>query len=152
LVSGLASGLAWQRCYKLCSNLIEAGTELPTAPGQMTLQGEDLGAWVQAQRLDWDQLLPAQAWMLENMLHIGPAGPDERPPAPRTQADKWAANVRAARQFHAREGHLQPSRKAVEVVDGVEHKIGMFLDNARRRADKLSPQRRAELNALGMRW
>jgi hypothetical protein len=47
-VSGLASGLAWQRCYKLCSNLIEAGTELPTAPGQMTLQDEDLGAWVQA--------------------------------------------------------------------------------------------------------
>jgi hypothetical protein len=58
----------------------------------------------------------------------------------------------AARQFHAREGHLPPSGKAVEGVDGVEHKIGMFLDNARRRADKLSPQRRAELNALGMRW
>ncbi|MBM9506679.1 Helicase associated domain protein [Streptomyces sp. KK5PA1] len=144
--------VVWQRCYKLCRNLIEAGTALPTAPGQMTLQGEDLGAWVQAQRLDWDQLLPAQQWMLENMLHLTPAEASERPPAPRTQADKWAANLAAARQFHAREGHLQPSRKAVEVVDGVEHKIGMFLDNARRRADKLSPERRAELDAIGMRW
>jgi hypothetical protein len=90
--------------------------------------------------------------MLENMLHLTPAEPSERPPAPRTQADKWAANLAAARQFHAREGHLQPSRKAVEVVDGVEHKIGLFIDNARRRAHKLSADRRAELDALGMRW
>jgi hypothetical protein len=144
--------VAWQRCYKLCRGLIEAGTELPTAPGQMTLQGEDLGAWVQAQRLGWDQLLPAQAWMLENMLHLSPAGPEERPPAPRTQADKWAANMVAARQFHAREGHFQVPRKHVEEVDGVPHKLGMFADNARRRADKLSAERRAELDALGMRW
>jgi hypothetical protein len=144
--------VAWQRAYRLCRGIIEAGNPLPTAPGQMTLQGEDLGAWVQAQRLNWDQLQPAQAWMLENMLHLTPAGPDERPPAPRTQADKWAANMAAARQFHAREGHFQVPRKHVEEVDGVPHKLGMFVDNARRRADKLSPQRRAELDALGMRW
>ncbi len=144
--------VAWQRCYRLCRGLIEAGTELPTSPGQMTLQGEDLGAWVQAQRLGWDQLLPAQAWMLENTLHIGPAEPDERPPTPRTQVDKWAANIRAARQFHAREGHLQVPRKHIEEVNGTPYKLGMFIDNTRRRADKLSAERRAELDALGMRW
>jgi superfamily II DNA or RNA helicase len=144
--------VAWQRAYVLCRRLIEAGTELPTAPGQMTLQGEDLGAWIQAQRLGWEQLQPAQAWMLENMLHLAPAEPDERPQAPRTQADKWAANLGAARKFHAREGRLQPPRKHVEMVDGIEHKLGMFVDNARRRADKLAPERRAELDALGMRW
>jgi len=144
--------VAWQRAYVLCRRLVEAGTPLPTAPGQMTLQGEDLGAWVQAQRLGWDALLPAQAWMLEMMLDIGPADPSERPPAARTQADKWAANIGAARQFHAREGRLQPPRKHVEIVDGIERKLGMFVDNARRRADKLSPERHAELNALGMRW
>lgn len=143
--------VAWQRCYKLCRDLIEAGTPLP-GPGEATVQGEDLGAWLQAQRLGWDQLQPAQQWMLEHMLHIGPADASERPPAPRTQADKWAANIRAARQFHIREGHLQVTRKHVEVVDGAEHKLGTFVDNARRRADKLSPERRAELDALGMRW
>ncbi|CAG6391835.1 hypothetical protein SCOCK_140033 [Actinacidiphila cocklensis] len=143
--------VAWQRCYKLCRNLIEAGAPLP-GPGEATAQGEDLGAWALAQRLDWEQLLPAQQWMLGHMLHLSPAEASERPPAPRTQADKWAANLAAARQFHAREGHLQPSRKAVEVVDGVEHKLGLFVDNARRRADKLSAERRAELDALGMRW
>jgi hypothetical protein len=144
--------VAWQRAYYLCRTLITVGAPLPTAPGQTTLQGEDLGAWVQAQRLNWDQLLPAQAWMLENMLHLTPAAPDERPQAPRTQADKWAANMAAVRQFHAREGHLQAPRKHVEVVDGVDHKLGMFLDNARRRADKLSTERRQELTELGMRW
>jgi hypothetical protein len=51
--------VAWQRAYRLCRNLIEAGTPLPS-PGEATMQGEDLGAWVQAQRLNWEQLLPAQ--------------------------------------------------------------------------------------------
>jgi hypothetical protein len=86
------------------------------------------------------------------MLDIGPADPSQRPPAARTQADKWATNIGAARQFHAREGHLQPPRKHVEIVDGIEHKLGMFVDNARRRADKLAAERWAELDALGMRW
>jgi superfamily II DNA or RNA helicase len=144
--------IAWQRCYRLCRTLITIGAPVPNQPGQATLQGEDLGAWVQAQRLGWDQLRPAQQWMLENMLHLTPAGPDERPPAPRTQADKWAANVAAARQFHAREGHFQVPRKHVEEVDGVPHKLGTFVDNARRRAAGLSAERRAELDALGMRW
>jgi Helicase associated domain len=143
--------VAWQRSYRLCRGLIEAGTKLP-GPGEATVQAEDLGAWVQAQRLDWDQLQPAQQWMLEHMLHLTPAQPDERLPAPRTQADKWAANLAAARQFHTREGHLHVPRKHIELVDGVRHKLGLFVDNARRRADKLSPERRAELDALGMRW
>lgn len=71
-----------------------------------------------------EALLPAQAWMLEHMFHLSPAGTDERPPAPRAQADKWTLNIRAARQFHTREGHLQPSRKTVEAVDGDEHEKG----------------------------
>ncbi len=31
-------------------------------------------------------------------------------------------------------------------------KLGAWVDNVRRRAAKLSPGRRAELDALGMRW
>jgi hypothetical protein len=150
--------VAWQRCYKLCRNLLEAGTPLPTVPGEMTLQGDDLGAWVQAQRLGWEQLLPVQVWMLENMLDLFPADASERPQASRTQADKWAANVRAAKQFHAREGSLQavPRKAVVQLTepDGSQTtvKLGLFIDNCRRRADKLTAERRAELDALGMRW
>lgn len=73
-------------------------------------------------------------------------------PVRRTQDDRWAANLAAARQFHAREGHLRVPRKTVEDVAGEQIKLGAFLDNTRRRAAKLSEQRRAELDDLGMRW
>jgi len=49
---------AWPVAWQLCRNLIENGTPLP-GPGEATVQGEDLGAWVLAERLDWEQLLPA---------------------------------------------------------------------------------------------
>ncbi|MFI2304505.1 helicase associated domain-containing protein [Actinacidiphila glaucinigra] len=60
-------------------------------------------------------------------------------------------------QFHARDGHLQAPRKHVEQLtdpDGTvtDIKLGQFVDNARRRAAKLTEDRRAELEALGMRW
>ncbi|MEU6420544.1 helicase associated domain-containing protein [Streptomyces spiralis] len=58
----------------------------------------------------------------------------------------------AARQFHAREGHLTVPRKHVEDVDGEPVGLGQFLNNTRRRAATLSPQRQADLDALGMRW
>ncbi|MGV9350171.1 helicase associated domain-containing protein [Streptomyces spiralis] len=58
----------------------------------------------------------------------------------------------AARQFHSHEGHLVVPRKHVEDVDGEPVGLGQFVNNARRRAATLSPQRRADLDALGMRW
>ncbi|MEV5205042.1 hypothetical protein [Streptomyces sp. NPDC053720] len=66
---------------------------------------KDLGRWVAAQRLGWEQLLPAQQWLLENVLGIEPAEEAELP-VRRTQDDMWALNLRAAQQYHAREGPL----------------------------------------------
>ncbi|MEU5438897.1 hypothetical protein AB0G73_36970, partial [Streptomyces sp. NPDC020719] len=37
-------------------------------------------------------------------------------------------------------------------AEPAEVKLGMFLDNTRKRATKLTTQRRADLDALGMRW
>ncbi|MCX4617669.1 helicase associated domain-containing protein [Streptomyces mirabilis] len=116
------------------------------------MQGEDLGAWTMAQRVGLGKLTPAQQWMVDSVLGLEPAGEAEQPPARRTQADRWAGHLAAARQFHAREGHLNVPRKLVEDVGGVLVKLGGFLDNTRRRASKLTPERRAELGALGMRW
>ncbi|MFJ8159014.1 helicase associated domain-containing protein [Streptomyces sp. NPDC094468] len=63
----------------------------------------------------------------------------------------------AARQFHAREGHLQVPRQHVEITgngDGQQAavKLGAWLDNTRRRAAKLNEERRTALDSLGMRW
>ncbi|WP_367141133.1 MULTISPECIES: helicase associated domain-containing protein [Streptomyces] len=66
-------------------------------------------------------------------------------------------NLRAARQYRAREGHLNIPRKHIEQLEDtvgqvVAVKIGTWTDNVRKRAAKLSAQRRADLDALGMRW
>ncbi|MGW7672157.1 Helicase associated domain protein [Streptomyces sp. NPDC054775] len=143
--------IGWQRCFRLTRTHLEAGGQLAPGGGELVVQGEDLGAWAVAQRLGWDKLLPAQQWLLDSVLGLEPAREDERP-ARRTQDDKWVINVAAARQFHAREGHLTVPRKHVEEVDGTAVRLGSFLDNTRRRATKLTEQRRADLDQLGMRW
>ncbi|WP_327580429.1 Helicase associated domain protein (plasmid) [Streptomyces sp. NBC_00053] len=154
----------WQRCFRLAQSLLQDGGALPVAAGKVLVQGEDLGRWVTAQRHGWEQLLPAQQWLLENVLGIEPAEEAERL-VKRTQDTMWALNLRAAQQYHAREGHLRVPRKHVEHLDGgvavgrqngaeepVTVRLGTWLDNVRKRADRLTEQRRADLDALGMRW
>ncbi|MGQ7747225.1 hypothetical protein ACUN29_01735 [Streptomyces sp. WC2508] len=86
------------------------------ADGDVVVQGEGLGRWVNAQRFGWEQLLPVQQWLLENTLTITPAEEDERP-VKRTKDSMWAANLTAARQLHAREGHLGVLRKHPEHLE-----------------------------------
>ncbi|MGY4983974.1 helicase associated domain-containing protein [Streptomyces sp. 900105755] len=137
---------------------MKAGGALPSGPGELTVQGEDLGVWVAGQRAGWERLMPAQQWLLES-VGVEPAAEDGAPAAgaPRTQDARWNASLTAARQFHAREGHLQVPRQHIEITgDGdsgrAAVKLGAWLDNTRRRAAKLSPERREALDALGMRW
>ncbi|MFE2582919.1 helicase associated domain-containing protein [Streptomyces sp. NPDC059378] len=140
-----------QRSYRLALAHVKAGGALPAGPGELVVQGEDLGVWIAGQRTGWDKLTPAQQWLLES-VGIAPTEGEPVAGAPRSQDARWAANLTAARQFHAREGHLSVPRKAVETVNGIEYKLGAWLDNTRGRADKLSPERRAELDQLDMRW
>ncbi|MEU8581923.1 helicase associated domain-containing protein [Streptomyces abikoensis] len=95
--------------------------------------------------------MSVQQWLLENVLGLTPAEEHERP-VKRTQEDKWALNFRAARQYRAREGHLNVPRPHVEMVGDQPVKLGTFIDNTRRRADKLTAQCHTDLNALDMRW
>ncbi|MEV6080681.1 Helicase associated domain protein [Streptomyces sp. NPDC052069] len=157
--------ISWQRVYRLTHNHVRAGGSLPEVAGEVVVQGEDFGRWVSAQRHGWDRLLLAQRWILEHTLGLSPVVEAERP-VTRTQDAAWAVNLAAAQQFHGREGHLRAPRKHVEHVetdgalagrqngaDGVVTvRLGTWLDNIRKRADKLTEQRRAELDRLGMRW
>ncbi|MEU9523285.1 Helicase associated domain protein [Streptomyces sp. NPDC048224] len=149
--------VTWQRCFHLVRMHLNAGEALPTEAGDVVRQGEDLGRWVQSVRLGWDQLTTVQQWMCEQVLGIEPATEDEKPPPRRTQADKWAMNYQAARQFYEREGHLQVPRKWVERIIGEdqqerEHKLGAWIGNQRSRAATLTPERMEKLSAIGMRW
>ncbi|MEU9763936.1 helicase associated domain-containing protein [Streptomyces sp. NPDC047987] len=157
----------WQRCYRLAHNHVQAGATVPTAAGTVVVQGEDLGRWVTSQQHGWEQLVAAQQWLLENTLGLTPVEKEKTGrPVPRAQDAKWATNLAAARQYHTREGHLRVPRKHIKCLEaeagpsgrqdgtdrGVEVKLGTWLDNVRRRAAKLPEQRRAELDALGIRW
>ncbi|MFF3489401.1 Helicase associated domain protein [Streptomyces sp. NPDC002701] len=154
----MAWEVGWQRCYRLTLAHMKAGGALPGGAGELVVQGEDLGAWITAQRVGWDKLMPAQQYLLETLSIEAPTEGEALAPVRRSQDQRWNTNLAAARQFHAREGHLRPARKHIEVIDvdsGSEQeavKLGAFLDNSRRRAAKLSPDRRAALDELGMCW
>ncbi|MFB7827386.1 Helicase associated domain protein [Streptomyces hydrogenans] len=148
----------WQRAFHLVRlHLEEAGGTLPTEPGEVMHQGEDLGRWVRAQRLGWDKLTTVQQWMCEQVLGITPATEEEKPQPRRTQADKWALNYAAAKQFFEREGHLRVPRKHVERIVGEDQqerelRLGAWVGNQRSRAATLTPERMELLSAIGMRW
>lgn len=154
--------VAWQRCFHLVRLHLDAGGTLSTAPGETVRQGEDLGRWVKSVRLGWDKLTTVQQWMCEEILGIQPADEDEKPPTRRTQADKWAMHLTAARQFYEREGHLQVPRKHIETIatdrgdgDGQEQhtvRLGAWVGNQRSRVATLTPERIERLSAIGMRW
>ncbi|KOV94527.1 helicase [Streptomyces sp. NRRL B-1140] len=147
----------WQRAFYLVRQHLEDGGELSTEPGEVVRQGEDLGRWVRSVRLGWDKLTTGQQWMCEQVLGIEPAGEDKRPKPRRTQADKWAMNYEAAKQFYEREGHLRVPRKHVERVVGEDQeerelRLGAWVSNQRSRAATLSSERVEQLSAIGMRW
>ncbi|MGW1591902.1 helicase associated domain-containing protein [Streptomyces sp. NPDC002386] len=159
----------WQRCFHLVRQHLQAGGELPPSAEVFVHQGEDLGRWVRAQRLAFDNLTGAQQWMLEHILGIQPADNHEKARPRRSQADEWAMKYEAARQFFEREGHLRVPRKHIERIivasgddsrDGEsvgqrekrEIKLGAWIGNQRSRAASLSPERVEQLSTIGMRW
>ncbi|MFI5682193.1 helicase associated domain-containing protein [Streptomyces cellulosae] len=155
----------WQRAFHLTRQHLEADGALPTGPGDVVRQGEDLGRWVRAQRLGWDKLTTVQQWMLEQVLGITPASEEEKPRPRRTQADKWALNYAAAKKYYERERHLRVPRQHVErsVLGGEdgeggadqeerELRLGAWISNQRSRVATLTPERVELLSAIGMRW
>ncbi|GAA2347718.1 Helicase associated domain protein [Streptomyces kunmingensis] len=158
----------WQRCLRLVRAHLADGGSLPTKAGDVVVQGEDLGRWVTAQRTGFEALSSVQQWLLENALGLEADSLPEQP-VKRTQNHKWALNLAAARQFHAREGHLNVPRKHIEALPvdlagpaatgrettpegDVLVDLGMWTANTRRRANKLTTERRTALDKLGMRW
>ncbi|MFJ9836449.1 Helicase associated domain protein [Streptomyces sp. NPDC101169] len=160
----------WQRRFHLTrQHLAETGGALPTEPGVVIRQGDDLGRWIRAQRLAFDKLTGAQQWLCKHILGVEPAAEDEKPKPRRSHADKWALNLAAATQYYQREGHLRVPRRHVETViigggaDGGRHgekveaeehhlRLGAWVSNQRSRAATLTPKRIEQLAAIGMRW
>lgn len=144
--------VSWQRAFHLTRVHLDSGGRLPLGPGEVVVQGEDLGGWVRGQRLAWDRLSWAQRWLLEHTLGVTRAAEAERPRPRRGHAESWAEHLAAAAQFRERERHLRVPRAHVEPVGDRAYRLGAWIANQRSRAGSLAPERVAALTALGMRW
>ncbi|GAA1553007.1 DEAD/DEAH box helicase [Streptomyces globosus] len=137
----------WQRAFRLAQRHVGTGGALPTGPGILIEDGEDLGRWAAAQRRGFGKLAEEQQAMLAS-IDITPAPA----PAKRTREEMWAHNLQAAAQYRARVGNLDVPRSHTEEVDGEAVRLGAWISQQRVKAGKLSVQRVEELSALDMRW
>ncbi|MGW9211277.1 Helicase associated domain protein [Embleya sp. NPDC055664] len=150
--------LTWQRMLSLVRlHLEQGGTLDELAPGH-TMDGGDVGAWLDKQRREWTKLTRAQRAAL-GVLGVAKAasvatGRTRR--ASGSHADRWTLTLTAARAFATREGHLTVPRTHSETIEagGETHhvKLGVALANARQRRDSWAQERVEALTVLGMRW
>lgn len=145
--------LVWQRRYTLLKRYLAAGGPVKTAkiePGHM-IAGEDVGAWLAHQLSHWDTFHEEQRRLLAE-LGVTPSGGGIQSAPRLTQDHKFMRNLAAAAAYARREGHLNVPRKHIEITDGAEVKLGIWISNQRSRRARLHPQRIEALDQLGMRW
>ncbi|MFB6962822.1 Helicase associated domain protein [Streptomyces sp. NPDC056309] len=159
--------LDWQRHYRVLADLVDADGSLPDIAPGVTMDGDDLGLWLQQQRRPstWAQLLPEQQERL-NVLGVQPA--EAPPPAPAvTRAAKGPSKAQQAfqrglaalAQWVEREGAHRPVPRGHSeqiAVDGeaepVVVKLGVWVSNTKSRRDKLAQDQLDALRELGMEW
>lgn len=132
---------SWQRAYYQLRAFVAAHGHADVPAAHRTAEGTELGAWLATQRKERNQLTPEQVRLLEDL------GVRWRVISPHDQ--KWRAGLDAARRYHARHGNLDCT---VKYVDPEGFRLGAWLANRRRRAERLDADQRATLDALGMRW
>ncbi len=138
----------WQRNFRLAWHQLQTCGALPSQVGELVVDGADIGKWLAAQSRSFGKLTVTQQWMLTGVLRFKP------PTVPRkvNRAEQRKVNLAAARQFHAREGHLDVPRTHREVVDGTEVGLGSWINNTRARQASQPADLQDALTALGMRW
>ncbi|MDX2733454.1 Helicase associated domain protein [Streptomyces sp. PA03-2a] len=154
--------LDWQRHYRVLADLADADGTLPAIEPGVTFDGDDLGRWITRQARDWPELSGPQR---ERLAALGITAAPRPVPAPQAAATTgrggglsaaFRRNLAALAQYLGREGHIPIPRQHAEhiVIDGQEHTValGVWWSNTRSRRDKLNPQQRAALQALGIDW
>ncbi|WP_217253148.1 DEAD/DEAH box helicase [Streptomyces sp. AC602_WCS936] len=157
--------LDWQRHYRHLADLAAdepAGVLPDIAPG-VTIDGDDIGRWLQRQRRGW-RLLSAEQQKRLSGIGVEPA----RTPLPASAARGAAKGSKAQQAFHRglaalaqwieREGQRTVPRGAVvEIATEGEAaptpvRLGVWLSNTRARRDKLTAEQLDALRKLGVAW
>lgn len=103
--------------------------------------GHNLGEWLHKQRTCAADLVPRQRDLLDQLgMDWTTTSPHER---------NWQRHYAAAQRFHTLCSHLEVPQSYVD-EDGV--RLGVWINNCRRRQQQIPPERKALLDDLGMRW
>ncbi|WP_405401076.1 Helicase associated domain protein [Streptomyces sp. NBC_01104] len=152
----------WQRHYAAALELLAEENGLTEVLPGVTVHGIDVGTWINRQRdpAAWQTLLPQQR---ERLQHIGlhpqpPTGPDTAPATGGTTT-AFDRGLHALAQWIEREGPHRPvPRTHLEEIaingqpEPTPVKLGVWVSNTRTRRNKLTPEQRAALTALGLDW
>ncbi|MER6913856.1 Helicase associated domain protein [Streptomyces sp. NPDC000594] len=145
-------GMVWDVLDADFSRFLAAATAYHTRHGDLRIPrgyiapGPDrlaLGGWINNLRSRKNKLSKEQHKKLDELGMIWAVFDED-----------WKKGIEAARRYHQRHGHLRVPRDHVE-TDGRGKKgfpLGAWLAGKREQHKKLSPERIADLDALGMIW
>ncbi|MCZ1011859.1 helicase associated domain-containing protein [Streptomyces lydicus] len=152
----------WQRRYAALAAVLADGATLAEILPGVTVGGQDIGAWLHAQRTGWEQLGEEQrARLAELGVEPLPAAEKETP----VKEAKARKGVTASLSGHRSPGPVQGPRRAHEGPAGphrgdhgggraepVSVRLGVFLSNTKSRRDKLTADALQQLADLGLDW
>ncbi|MFJ5901550.1 Helicase associated domain protein [Streptomyces sp. NPDC093064] len=159
--------LDWQRHYRVLADLVDADGSLPDIAPGVTMDGDDIGKWLQQQKQPgtWSRLLPEQQ---ERLARLGIKPLETPSPAPATlrtakgsskAQQAFQRGLAALAQWVEREGADRPVPRGHSeqiAVDGeaepVVVKLGVWVSNTKSRRDKLAQEQLDALRKLGMEW
>ncbi|WP_341356112.1 helicase associated domain-containing protein [Streptomyces mobaraensis] len=155
--------VGWQRCFRLAQAHVGDGGAVPTVVGEVIVQGEDLDARPAVALAGMTCCRSSSGCLRTFWSHAGRG----RGTACETHTERQVgAQPPCCTAVPRPRRPPQRTRKHVEHLESeggpagrqggtggpVAIKLGMVLDNIRKRAGKLTAQRRTDLNQLGMRW
>ncbi|MFE9174491.1 Helicase associated domain protein [Streptomyces kebangsaanensis] len=159
--------LDWQRHYRILADLVDADGHLPNIAPGVLFDGDDIGRWLQRQKQPsaWKLLSSEQQERLSRLGVQPTAAPPPAPAAkraakgPSKAQQAFQRGLAALAQWVEREGADRPvprGRSEQITVDGetepVTVKLGVWISNTKARRDKLTPEQRATLKELGVKW
>ena len=106
--------------------------------GFKSLDGYRLGIWVSDQRKRADRLGPERRERLDALGFVW----DQR-------SEAWQESYAHLEAFRAEHGHVRVPQR-FKSLDG--YRLGIWVSDQRQRADRLGPERRERLDALGFVW
>jgi superfamily II DNA or RNA helicase len=130
----------WERGYERLNAYVAVTNNAAVSKSYICEDGFKLGAWVGTQRSNKNRLSEQSRSKLETL----PGWSWD------ALSDKWEEGFRYLKEFADREGHAKVSLR-YRTADG--YQIGQWIATQRKRKEKISPERKARLEALsGWSW